>query len=179
MKKIIVAFTALSLLLGINACKKYEEGPSFTLKTKKKRLVGEWELESFNDIDEVIVNEYTLTDDFGDCGVRTVHQIIHKYQNLVWDIETDNDVKVRHTYVRLQFSYGLSFNTPDCKEVYTTLDSVDQSLTKTWEFNNDKAELVLVEPSVSSDEYQIIRLADDELKLEDQAGNILVFKKRG
>lgn len=178
MKKLLIILTILTFGLNLQSCKKYEEGPSFSLKTKKKRLVGEWKLESFNDLNEIVVNEYTLTDEFGDCGVHTVHEIIRKYQNVIWDIETDNDVKVRHTYVRLQFSHGLSFNTPECEIVYTTLDSVDQSESKTWEFHNKKSELLIVEPGVSSDEYQIIRLADDELKLEDQAGNILTFVKQ-
>jgi hypothetical protein len=33
--------------LIVASCNKYEEGPSFSLRTKKARLNGEWQLESY------------------------------------------------------------------------------------------------------------------------------------
>ena len=44
--KILCAGTALCLL-AIAGCKKYEEGPSFSLRSKTSRLAGEWELEKY------------------------------------------------------------------------------------------------------------------------------------
>ena len=43
--------TALLLSLGLfliwNSCKKYEEGPTFTLRTAKARITGEWKYEKY------------------------------------------------------------------------------------------------------------------------------------
>ena len=41
MKKLLAFLICISVLAS---CKKYEDGPSFTLLTKKMRLTGEWEL---------------------------------------------------------------------------------------------------------------------------------------
>jgi len=37
-----------SILLVFSGCKKYEDGPVFSLLTKKARLTGEWSLDSYS-----------------------------------------------------------------------------------------------------------------------------------
>jgi hypothetical protein len=47
MHKLFSTFALFSLLLLlVSSCGKYEEGPNFTLLTKKARMVGTWELTS-------------------------------------------------------------------------------------------------------------------------------------
>lgn len=38
-------FTLICLTLIFSSCKKYEEGPGISLRTKKARVVGEWKME--------------------------------------------------------------------------------------------------------------------------------------
>jgi hypothetical protein len=45
MKKVLVVFFGLICLLS--SCKKYEEGPSFTLLSKKARLANTWRIDQF------------------------------------------------------------------------------------------------------------------------------------
>ncbi len=45
MKNIIVIIAALAIVL--TGCKKYEEGPSLSLRTKKARLVGEYSIAKY------------------------------------------------------------------------------------------------------------------------------------
>lgn len=47
MKKALLATTAIVSLLALSSCGKYEEGPGFTLLTKKARLSGQWDLKSY------------------------------------------------------------------------------------------------------------------------------------
>jgi hypothetical protein len=49
MKKITMLAVAALMMGGIalTSCKKYEEGPAISLLTKKMRLAGTWELESY------------------------------------------------------------------------------------------------------------------------------------
>lgn len=37
-------FGLAASVVGISGCKKYPDGPAFSLKSKKARLVGEWEM---------------------------------------------------------------------------------------------------------------------------------------
>lgn len=49
MKK-ITAFTVAALMIGgltFSSCKKYEEGPSLTVLSKKARIAGIWEVEAY------------------------------------------------------------------------------------------------------------------------------------
>lgn len=46
--KVFAKLAVAALLIGsvtVTGCGKYEEGPSISLRTKKARVVGEWELE--------------------------------------------------------------------------------------------------------------------------------------
>jgi hypothetical protein len=56
MKKI--SFLIVFVILGTTACKKYEDGPSLSLRTKKARLCGEWQLESLTDDGTDITADY-------------------------------------------------------------------------------------------------------------------------
>lgn len=54
MKKSIktVAFAAVAITaLSLSSCGKYEEGPGFTVLTKKARLAGEWDIKEYVDGD--------------------------------------------------------------------------------------------------------------------------------
>jgi hypothetical protein len=74
MKKINY-FALILLFLSISSCKKYEEGPNFSLRTKKARLSGEWYLTESTlsntsikftdkDIDYIIKNDQSYTYQF-------------------------------------------------------------------------------------------------------------------
>ncbi|MEX0965641.1 MAG: hypothetical protein WD077_00250 [Bacteroidia bacterium] len=41
----LAAIASAAILFNVQSCKKYEDGPRISLKSKKARLVGEWELE--------------------------------------------------------------------------------------------------------------------------------------
>jgi len=46
MKRIItLVVLAVFILIGTSSCKKYEEGPMISLRTKTQRLAGEWKLD--------------------------------------------------------------------------------------------------------------------------------------
>ncbi|MFI5202855.1 MAG: hypothetical protein ACHQF2_00040 [Flavobacteriales bacterium] len=50
MRKIVLYFI---LLVIVSGCKKYEEGPSLSLRSKKSRIAGEWKINyaTFNEVD--------------------------------------------------------------------------------------------------------------------------------
>ena len=44
---LLLAAAAITVL-NFQSCSKYEDGPAFSLRTKKSRLVGDWELVKIN-----------------------------------------------------------------------------------------------------------------------------------
>lgn len=50
MKKLILVICTLAFISTtlITSCKKYEDGPAFSLRTKKARIQGDWELDSYS-----------------------------------------------------------------------------------------------------------------------------------
>ncbi|MCU0433868.1 MAG: hypothetical protein MUC87_10475 [Bacteroidia bacterium] len=61
MKKVFASIAIVALLVGsvsVTGCGKYEEGPSLSLRSKKARVVGEWEVE------KVIENGVDKTSDY-------------------------------------------------------------------------------------------------------------------
>ncbi len=92
----------LSAIFIISSCKKYEEGPAFSLRTKKARLCGDWKIES-------------ITYD----GVDNTSN----YSNYEWNIEKDE------SYVSRITSSGISIEVKgkwkfgeDKDDVYFTPD---------------------------------------------------------
>lgn len=51
-------------------CSKYEDGPNFSLRTKKARIVGEWNVESIGS--EVLGSTYSINLNFEKSGNLTV-----------------------------------------------------------------------------------------------------------
>lgn len=54
MKKTTLFLAVLIIILFLGSCGKYEDGPAFSLLTKKARLTGEWQVEKVfkNDVEE-------------------------------------------------------------------------------------------------------------------------------
>ena len=125
MKKLL-AFLLLAtiVMVGFNACKKYEDGPYLSLRSKHNRVVNEWKLNK-------ATNE----------GIDVTSQ----FQEYYFTFNDDN------TY---------TYNRKLVKE------------TGTWDFDDDKLNIVLTPAGSSTTEsYKIIRLKNDELTLDQTVGS--------
>ena len=78
----------LATAIGISGCKKYEDGPMFSLLTKKQRLTGEWEatkLISDNDGQNMINQGMEVEMEFdgdGDFKLKSTYDYTYTY--IVW-----------------------------------------------------------------------------------------------
>jgi len=85
---------ALVTVLNFQSCGKYEEGPSFTLRTKKSRLAGEWEVVKVYDNFGAQVFPYTGGDyDF----------------EILYEFEKDGDFDQDFTYSYDGTSYSYTY----------------------------------------------------------------------
>ena len=78
----------LATAIGISGCKKYDDGPMFSLLTKKQRLTGEWEVKKFRQ-----------------NGVNAISQGLEL--EMEFDKDGDFEFTARSTYTDY---YGYSYN---------------------------------------------------------------------
>lgn len=55
LKRILLASVLAAFAFATPSCNKYEDGPKFSLLTKKMRLVGEWDIVEYEDEDGNVV----------------------------------------------------------------------------------------------------------------------------
>lgn len=65
-KKLVYASLAGVAALSVTSCGKYEDGPKFSLLSKKSRVAGEWDVKSVGS--QVLGSEYGLTMTFDKDG---------------------------------------------------------------------------------------------------------------
>lgn len=96
-KILSLALLAMTFVLG--SCSKYEEGPAFSLRTKKARLAGEWKADKYIDSNG---NEENANDD-GTIEFTKDNTFIVKSGNFsttgTWEFTKDKE------YVETEFTY--------------------------------------------------------------------------
>jgi len=90
---------AVVIMLNFNSCGKYDDGPSFSLKSKTARLTGEWEIITVDgDID------------LGD-------------EEIILEFEKEGDFKITNDYGSYSYSYEGEWAWEDKKEtIEITMD---------------------------------------------------------
>lgn len=103
--KILVAVAVLGgAIMTTPSCGKYEEGPGFSLRTKKSRLVGDWDAKTYVDADGTTVSDNS--DDY----VTFEKDGTYKYTdggtsvNGTWEFTSDKE-KIKTTYTSGSVSF--------------------------------------------------------------------------
>ena len=140
--KTILACSLLTAVSVSPSCGKYDDGPGFSLASKKSRLTGGWELEKYK-----------------------VNGISQDISNMSLDIEFEKDGDYNTSAVtRVTDNYGYSYN-------YTYFTSGD------WEFSADKEEIEFEDNDGDKFDWEIKRLTNKELWVEDEYGDEWEFEK--
>ena len=140
--KTILAGGLLTAVSVSPSCGKYDDGPGFSLASKKSRLAGTWELEKWK--------SDGLTQDLSNLSLEI-------------ELEKDGDFKTRTTSSYTDY-YGIT-------------DSYTFTTSGEWEFSSDKEEIEF-DPDQGSDfEWEIKRLTNKELWIEDEYGDEYEFEK--
>ena len=105
--------TILTLVILISyGCTKYDDGPAFSLRTKKARLSGEWELEEYN--------------------INGVSQLTGSDYNIIWEFERNGDFTQTLDYGSYSYNYNGEWEFDDNGEELEIQTSYG---TQTWEIN--------------------------------------------
>ena len=151
MKK-ITKLAVLLILVGtiLNSCTKFEDGPGFSLSSKKARLANTWEIETIFDPQG---NEISFTEMMNSDSIADSSEFDMEISTVKFTFEKDET---------LILAMGISFFG------FTT----EIQAPGTWKFVGDTGlevtiesdEVTGIEGSVTS--YNILRLANKELWLE-------------
>ena len=98
--KILLAFSIVSTILTISACKKtYDEGPDFSLRSKMNRITGKWRLVSMK-------------------GVERLNPEFEQYMILTKDEIYDGNYKA--SFINFQEKTGNVFSNTVEEDLFTT-----------------------------------------------------------
>lgn len=161
MKKLTGFSLFIVLLLIFSSCGKYEEGPAFSLRTKKMRVTGEWK------IDKILVNDEELTSLFDDFEEEEEEE---EGEEMSFDIP-EIDLS----------ALTLELNRDNSAELSVNLFLFTETETGKWEFTNSKEKLRLYDFGGIGDliegEGEIIRLTNSELWLRsEEDGDVTVLQ---
>jgi hypothetical protein len=76
MRKNTTCIITICLLLLVSGCRKYDEGPYFSLRSKKARVVGKWNTEMWlvNKYEQIYMLDTNRTAEFTDDGKYYYHE---------------------------------------------------------------------------------------------------------
>ncbi|MEX0966719.1 MAG: lipocalin family protein [Bacteroidia bacterium] len=83
----LASLATAAILFNLQACKKYEDGPGFTLRTPEGRLEGEWEL--------------TKVDS---------NSLLGFFDGVVVEFEKDGDLDITLTYLYTYYGYSIPYS---------------------------------------------------------------------
>ena len=151
LKPTILLAASVVTILNFQSCSKYEDGPTFSLRTKEGRLVGDWEVVKIGGQNP----ETYLNNSLGGSG----YSIASSNVSIEWEFESDGDFD---QIISFDLTYSYSNGNS-----YTF--SQNSASSGEWEWENNKEELEIKinsgYGSMSSD-YEILKLTGQELKLE-------------
>lgn len=145
MKKLLGIFALLTIVSAIFfSCAKYEDGPAFSLKTKKARLAGDWQIE------KILVDDKEMDLTGGDDSLG----ISMSLDMITFTFEKDGTGKITFSIWGFSIDTDLTWEFGDGKE--TLAISIDESAEMEGEFSMFSGD----------NELTIQRLTDKELWLK-------------
>ncbi|PLX03120.1 MAG: hypothetical protein C0594_10945 [Marinilabiliales bacterium] len=153
-KVLSISAILLGIILILGSCSKYEEGPAFSLRTKKARLAGDWQIEKmFVDGEEV-----DLTPDTDSLGFSLGLDVI----TFTFEKDGSGEISLNVMGFSLDMPYDWEFG--DSKEtLIITMSSTDGM---SLDMGGGDSSMI-----PDNTEMTILRLTNDELWLEfDQEG---------
>ena len=179
MKKVFF-FIGIALISIITGCKKYDEGPSISLRTKMNRLCGEWEVTEYMSNNENVLHwnfdgNLTCSD-----GSTIYFQEKFNINQFLWTFSKDGNWTSTTANSDKEFDFTTSYDL--CSDFYNYKDYTDTEL-GTWKFTSSKEKLSITYVNYPSqpETWTIKELKEKEMKVEYISGSDkikMTFTKR-
>jgi hypothetical protein len=167
MKNLFKITSVLVLILFFTACKKYEDGPLISFRSKQHRLEGKWKLTSLMRQNEelgVWVNGANYAG-FLCLGVWKTFYSQKKIESSNW--EFTNDKIVINDLVKY-LTLDEKATGQKCEAVYETEEQRTNNDNGTWKFD-EKKENITITTKYWELELKILELREKKLKLKHTA----------
>lgn len=153
-----------SFLLALSGCNKYEDGPVFSIRSKKERVAAEWEVKTYTVNGESILNQ-AFSDNFI-CidGDVVFYEETFNVSRFIWTFEKNGDWNVEASYSSTVLDYETSYY--DCIDYYVFSEE-NESDSGGWSFVSDSEEIeVTFDNGGSPETWEIKELREKQMKLE-------------
>jgi hypothetical protein len=145
-------------VFNFHSCSKYEDNNGLSLRSKTGRLTGTWEVVKINGQSPSVYFANALNA----YGYNVSTDI-----DMEWEIESNNDIS-NELSGTINISYGsYSYNTP-----INTADNGE------WEWGTNKESIEVDWNTAGSVEFEIKKLTNSEMKLENESGVEYEFEKQ-
>jgi hypothetical protein len=166
MKKVTIGklVIVLGLLVIGFGCKKYEDGPGLSLRTKKARATAEWIVKTWTSNGVDWLNSKYDSDITCSGGGNVYYTDGYTTTRLIWNFKENGDIASEDIWVDKSLDYDLSYSL--CDDYYTTKNYTD--LDKgTWQFTSNKEQLeIKFFSNPITMIFDIKELREKEMKLE-------------
>ncbi len=172
MKRVIAILFLLPIL--VSSCKKYPEGPAFSLRSKKNRVVGDWNVTWYgingSDARNTSQSGNVLTNCFFTVGYTNTTTVTKYYISFKdnWQATWSQEVQSK--------TLNMPATLTACSAVYTESTDVYGD-SGSWEFVSGKEKIQLNwSGSGTTEVWDIIRLKNTEMKLKRVDSNNNVYE---
>ena len=154
----------LGLLVIGFGCKKYDEGPGLSLRTKKARATAEWVVSSYTSNGSDIMNEIHNNASMTCSGGGTIYyNYEYKTTRWLWNFKDNGDIAFEDTWSLQDIDYDLSSIL--CETRYTNTSKTDY-YNGTWAFTSNKEKMEIKMDTSPLMTLDIKELREVEMKLE-------------
>jgi hypothetical protein len=172
-----IAFLAV-IAISFNACRKYDEGPHISLRSRIGRLTGDWKAKSITADGVEQLHEDNAHTMICQDGTELSYHYINDVSDLKFTFSKDGKWKQSTTASLQEIDSSASYDS--CAVVYRTTNSTN-SAAGTWEFINDEEQINFKsDNNTNSDILDIKELREKELIFEMLEGTTvirMVFEK--
>lgn len=174
-KKIISALLLTTILLS--SCKKYEDGPAISLRSKKARVEGSWDLTLFTINNENGLSQtYTDTYNCSSSG-SFIYTEEYKITSFIWTFKKEGGMSYTAKYEFKLLDQATSNNLCNDYYEYTTEDEV---MNGKWKFLHDKEKIELTIDGEATT-LDIKELKNDVMRFAGSSGGdnyVMLFESR-
>ena len=157
----------MAIVVVAFGCKKYDEGPGLSLKTKMSRITGEWTIKSWTSNGIDMLNYYA---DYGNITCDgDLLSVIYRNEYITsketWTFDKNGDVTVNSINKDKTLNFSLSYSL--CDDYYDEETNIYNYKGK-WKFSSNKESIEVVFDDSPADiyNYDIKMLKSDEMKFE-------------
>ncbi len=153
MKK-IPAFIFVLLFTGtliFNSCNKYEDGANLSMRTKKARTEGDWNITSATQGTNNLFNySYVETSSAGDpgCFDEFTYTVEHSIPEWQWNLKASGEFHITAVFKKRTIDYGETIL--NCTLVYGDFSTTVVAQGK-WEFDDKKEKIKFTYDSYTKD----------------------------